>query len=172
MTDIEKSIEEFFDFEGDTYVNGNGVEIALLNGAVCVTALWPEKQLDKNVSLVIMKMNANFIEFALNFGIQEDVKVAVENININTLMNLFRVGTGSICCSIEGIHATPALEFCNQDNRIVARDDAEAEHEVVEEFKTPQEFIDYTKKYYQLNEHMTGFAKYKNPAWKLAQAIN
>lgn len=172
MNDIEKAIDAFFACEGDTYVNDNGVEIALLKGAVCVTALWPEEQVDKNVSLAIMKMNESFIEFALNFGLEVNVKEAIEKINVATLLNLYLAGTCTICCSIEGVHATPGLDFYKQDNRIVAKDDAENQHEVTEELKTPRDFIDYTRKYFELNEHMTGFAKYKNPAWKLASAIN
>lgn len=172
MTNIETLINDFFAHEGETYVNPQAVEIARLGNTLCVSAFWLAIRPGEKVSLVLMVICDSYVEFQDWFGIEEDVKFSVDQITFGDLMNLHLTGKGAVSCSVDGVNA-PSLEFYKQLQGLIARDEFENAHQVGVTLEKPEDFIEYTKKYYESNKHLDGFATFENWPWNLVvQVLN
>lgn len=95
------------------------------------------------------------------FEITENVRASVELITPESLMRLYQAGGGIFSCSIVSVNA-PTLEFYNRGNKIVGICELQIEHEVEQELKTPEEFISFTKAFFENTKHLIEQLIFKN----------
>ncbi len=144
------------------YENPNEIEIArLTDDSFSVNGFWPHEEGEPNVELVLTTACGDYADFIEEFDITDDVQKSLDKITFEKLMSLYQAGKGAISCSIEGANA-PSLEFYMRNKTVIAKDDVDTFHEVGIVLNTPDDFVGYTRRYFELNKHLKGFATVKN----------
>src|SRR5688572_1813358 len=104
---------------------------------------------------------SDYPEFIQTFEITDIISSSIDLITTETLMRLYQAGEGIISCSIDGVNA-PTLEFDKRDNKIVAIDELQIEHDVDQELKSQKDFIGFTKTFFESNKRLTEQLIFKN----------
>lgn len=170
MTNIERAIDDFFAFAGAQYENPQGVEFHLVYGAVVVSIIWQHKQGLEDASLAFTYTCEDFTTFGEMFNIGEDAQTVIDNVTAKTLMNLFQRGKVAVSCSIEELNA-PTLEFYRRNNKIIAIDELKIEHEVDLELRSPQDFVSFTKSFFEKNPHLKNTMVFRSGRWQSSEQI-
>ena len=159
---IRVALKRFMDNYLSNYENPNEIEIArLTDDSFSINGFWSHEESEANVELVLTTAYDDYADFIEAFEITDDIQRSLDKITFEKLMSLYQAGKGAISCSIEGANA-PSLEFYIRDHTMVAKDDVDTFHEVGNVLETPADFVAYTKRYFELNKHLRGFAAVKH----------
>lgn len=129
-----------------TYLNQHKVEFNY-DRDIIVTCLFPGYvKKEKNILLELVSNNATIGGFIQKFGITSVVDLS--SINKEFLYKLYVEDKAELCCYIDGDIVKP-LYFQKRDKVTYARDENDNEHYVPFSLQTPDDYINYTKNYFQ-----------------------
>ena len=136
------------------YDNPNKVEV-LTHGddSGLVAADWPGHHTE-GFNLEFIHEFRTIGEFTHLFGIKR-VK-DLDQITPEFLVELYHQGKAEVWCSFDIVRHYYPLEFFKRSHGMVASDDNEVEHTLLQPLETPQQFMDYTHQRY-LQSKIPGF---------------
>ena len=76
----------------------------------------------------------------------------IENITQQQLLQSYQDGNAEIVCFVDLIYSC-CMVFKKQGAKIIAKNERNELHDVTFQLVTPDEYIDYTQKYYMLREY-------------------
>ena len=151
--------------DNDDYENRHGVTFALLqNNAFWVCCCFPGiKEHNPYISLELVQefISEEDLKSAIPFQCKEDLDI----ITPHYLLYLYGLGKMNVYCLVDGIYFGGTLCFFKRDTRLFAEEENSSEqHLVKNDLRTPEEFIDYTNKYFLITKiHLSPKKEVSNP---------